>query len=127
MRIDFGWRLGSSRSGYALQRRHAVASRARETLYSGPVESPCAHPFALGCTCAAKSSVAFQPRSQSREWPEKHTAHIIYSRRIAVSRMRPFTVLESAKFARFRAFAMLRQSLAQLRIDACRCMTMAKT
>jgi hypothetical protein len=41
--------------------------------------------------------------------------------------MRPFTVLESAKFARFLAFAMLRQSFAQLRIDACRCMTMAKT
>ncbi len=49
-----------------------------------------------------------------------------YSRKIAASRMRPFTVLESAKFARFRAFAMLRQSLAQLGIDACRCMTMAR-
>ena len=31
------------------------------------------------------------------------------------------------KFARFRAFAMLRQSLAQLGIDVCRCMTMART
>ena len=99
----------------------APASRGLATwrdLYTGPVESPCAHPFALGCTCAAKSSLALRPRLADRgNSPKEHTAKKSYSRTTAASRMPRSRNLEhdisTAKFARFRAFAMLGQSLKQ--------------
>src|SRR5258706_6208529 len=99
----------------------APASRGlatRRDLYTGPVESPCAHPFALGCTCAAKSSLAFKLRlADRRNGPKEHAAKGSYSCMLAASRMSRSHNLRArysaAKFARFRAFAMLGQSLQQ--------------
>jgi len=103
--------------GYALQRRQAVASHFRETLYSGPVVSPCAS-SALGFTYREifdDFSTGIADRGKSGE---EHAAKKSYSHMIVASRIPSITHLESAifllaKFARFRAFAMLRQSLQQ--------------
>jgi hypothetical protein len=88
---------------------------------------------ALGCTYREifdGLSTGIADRGKSGE---EHAAKKLYSQMIAASRIPSITHLGRAifllgKFARFRAFAMLRQSLQQFfRIDACRCMTMERT
>ena len=112
----FGWRLGSSRSGYALQRRQAVVSQRGETstlarwnLHArilsrsvAPVPWNLRWPFNRVWPIAgvARKNIRRRNPTPARRPHQECRVHTIWAHDIP-----------TAKFARFRAFAMLGQSL----------------